>query len=499
MHAPNSCSLLSVRNRGWRLLPVVMAAFAGSAAPTWAAPVEGRVLADLAAGPRAPVIILLADQADLAEAARMTDASRRGWYVYRTLRDHAERSQAGVRALLDRRGAAHRSFWAVSAIATTVDAALLRELAARPDVRAVESDAETRWLDTREIADVTSGSGAGNGYAEWGADSVGAPAAWALGYNGEGIVVASADTGVDWTHPALTAHYRGWNGVAARHDYSWHDSIHDSVGNPCGNDARAPCDDVDHGTHTTGIMVGDDGLENRIGVAPGARWIACRNMDHGDGRPARYLECMEFFLAPTDLAGANPDPDLRPHVINNSWVCPGGEGCAAITLEGLVENMRADGIFFVASAGNAGPGCSTITDPPAIYRASFTVGAYDAGGVIAGFSSRGPVLVDDTGRTKPDLAAPGVGVRSSIPGGGYASFSGTSMAGPHVAGVVALLWSAHPELARLVDETRATLSASAAPVVFVPAVESCGDLTSDFSPNNTFGRGRVDALRAIQW
>ena len=115
------------------------------------------------------------------------------------------------------------------------------------------------------------------------------------------MVVASADTGVRWTHDALKPHYRGWDGVNANHNFNWHDSIHDSVGNPCGNDSQEPCDDFFHGSHTTGTAIGDDGGANQIGMAPGARWIACRNMDQGTGTPARYIECMEFFLAPYPL------------------------------------------------------------------------------------------------------------------------------------------------------------------------------------------------------
>ena len=121
---------------------------------------------------------------------------------------------------------------------------------------------------------------------------------WALGFTGQNIVVASADTGVRWTHNALKPHYRGWDGQNANHDYNWHDSIHDSVGNPCGNDSPFPCDDFFHGSHTTGTAIGDDGAGNQIGMAPGAKWIGCRNMDQGNGTPARYIECMEFFLAP---------------------------------------------------------------------------------------------------------------------------------------------------------------------------------------------------------
>ena len=150
----------------------------------------------------------------------------------------------------------------------------------------------------------------------------------APGYTGQGAVIAGQDTGYQWDHPALKDQYRGWNGSAADHNYNWHDAIH-ATGSSCGADSPCPCDDNDHGTHTMGTMVGDDGGANQIGMAPGARWIGCRNMNAGVGTPTTYIECFEWFIAPTDLAGQNPNPAMAPDVINNSWGCPESEGCSA--------------------------------------------------------------------------------------------------------------------------------------------------------------------------
>lgn len=469
--------------------------------------VAARVLQDSQGGGPVPVVLRLRQQADVSAAASIADESARGWFVYRTLREHAERTQAGLLLLLRQIGVPHRSAWIANLIFAECDRGQIEQLAAHPDIAAIESNAEVRGIESDEIADRSLAPISESprrpgltGVVEWGVAAVRAPEVWALGYTGEGIVVANADTGTDYTHPTLRPHYRGTgSGGAVVHDYSWHDAIHGVSGNPCGSDAPAPCDDGSHGTHTAGTIVGDDGAGNQIGVAPGARFIACRNMDRGRGTPERYTECFQFFIAPTDARDKNPDPDRRPHVINNSWGCPRSEGCAPGALALVVANTQAAGIFVEASAGNAGPGCSTVNDDPAILPEAFAVGAYDSSGQLARFSSRGLVTVDGSGRLKPDVVAPGVRVRSSIPGGRFANFSGTSMAGPHVVGVVALLWSARPGLRRQIEATKALLRASATPNIGLRATEVCGGMSSDFVPNPTFGYGRVDALAAVTW
>jgi subtilisin family serine protease len=286
--------------------------------------------------------------------------------------------------------------------------------------------------------------------------------------------------------------YRGWNGASADHNYQWHDAIH-SGGGSCGPNTNQPCDDFGHGTHTMGTMVGDDGGSNQVGMAPGAKWIGCRNMDVGVGTPTTYTECFQWFIAPTDLNDQNPNPALAPHVINNSWGCPASEGCVdPNALKTVVENTRAAGIVVVASAGNSGSSCSTVNTAIAIYDASFSVGATGSTDVIAGFSSRGPVTVDGSNRLKPDVSAPGVNVRSSVPGTGYGFSSGTSMAGPHVAGLVGLLISAVPDLAGEVDLLEAIIADTA---LGITTAENCGG-TGGQIPNNVYGYGRIDALAA---
>src|SRR5437870_6884876 len=458
------------------------------------------VLDDTADGKNASVVILLADQVDVSTAYRMKDQDARGWFVYNTLTQHAARAQADLQGFLTMRGVNYQSFWAANMIVATADRSLVESLAARADVARIDSNRPARWIEDPEVANfqVTPVNPNVPTTVEWGVNNVNAPSVWAMGFTGQGMVVGDLDTGQRWTHNALKPKYRGWNGVTADHNFNWHDAIH-SGGGTCGANTLAPCDDYGHGTHTAGTTVGDDGAGNQVGVAPGAKWIGCRNMDQGNGTPATYTECFQFTIAPTDLSGNNPNPTLRPHVLNNSWTCPASEGCTTrAELETIVNNTQAAGIFVEASAGNSGPGCSTVAEPPAIYSASFSTGAIDISNTLASFSSRGPSTFYTPNLLKPNISAPGVNVRSSYVTSdtAYINLSGTSAAGPHVVGVVALLWSARPELVRNIDATKSILQNSANPDVTVSA-ETCGGTSSTQIPNNSFGYGRVDALGAV--
>jgi subtilisin family serine protease len=454
------------------------------------------VFAGRAPGETASFFLVLRAQADLSGADAIASAPERRRFVYEALRETAEATQADLRNELGRAGIAFRPFYLVNMIEVEADRAVAVELSARADVALVAAnrpsrlsrpetfDPETRPLEASVV--------------EASLDLVGAPDVWGQGFIGQGIVVGIADTGVAWEHPALKNRYRGFDGVTATHAYNWHDAIHApaGAGNPCGADSRVPCDDHSHGTHVTGTAVGTDGGENQIGVAPGARWIGCRNMDSNVGTPARYTECFQFLLAPTDANGANPRPEIGADVVSNSWGCPPSEGCTdPNVLRAVVENTRAAGIFVSVSAGNEGAGgCSTVATAPGFYEASFSVGATTLSDTIASFSSRGPVTIDGSNRLKPDLVAPGVSVRSSVPPASYARFSGTSMAAPHVSGAVALLWSAVPSLAGRVPETEALLRQTA---VRLTSDQSCGGIPGSAIPNPVFGWGRLDVAAAL--
>ena len=435
-------------------------------------------------------LVLFDDEDKLATAVAAAGGAREpGRAVYDLLRRRAGSLQAGVRDELTKAGIPFRSLYIVNGLAVRGDLALARRLALHGEVLRIVGDPVVRGIDVDLLAPVPSAPTADP---EWGVTRIEAEKVWILdGKRGEGIVVASADTGVEWTHPAIKAKYRGWDGANANHNFNWFDAI---------ADLAAPLDDHNHGTHTTGTMVGDGGAGNQIGVAPGARWIACRNMDHGNGQPSTYIACNQYFLAPYPHGGdpeIDGDPSKAPDIVNNSWGCPPSEGCDVNVLRASFAALRAAGILGVAAAGNSGSSCSSVVDPPSIYDELFVAGATDSLNLLANFSSRGPVTIDSSGRLRPDVAAPGVNVRSSIRGGLYSSFSGTSMASPHTAGAAALLWSAKPQVRGLIRITRCLISRSFQSTVTLSSSQVCGGTVSSDRPNNLWGYGLIDAYDAI--
>lgn len=461
------------------------------------------VLAKTASGEEAEFLVLMSERADLSAADKLETKGEKGRYVFQTLRAVSESSQASLLNWLKDRRADHQSFHIINAILVRGSRDLAEEIAAREDVASIVGNPQLLGIRPAEPTEDeilrSTALIASQFDVETGVSYIRAPEVWANGFTGQGIVIGGQDTGVDWTHPALRNRYRGWDGKNADHNYNWHDSVHAgsiATGGLCGADAKAPCDDDNHGTHTIGSAVGSDNFLNNIGVAPGAKFVACRNMDRGNGKPSTYLECIEWLLAPYPIGGtpAQGDPSKAPDITVNSWTCPPSEGCEPNTLKAALEAHRSAGIMTIAAAGNSGnQGCASVLYPPGIYGSSYTVGAFSAGtGAIASFSGRGPVTIDGSNRLKPDITAPGVTVRSAIRGGGYAYLSGTSMATPHVAGAVALLWSAYPELRGKVETTENILNESAVRVM----VTDCGS-TATSIPNTIYGYGRLDIKAAF--
>lgn len=456
--------------------------------------VDPQISRDLArsADGQADLLVVLADQADLEAAYAIRDWDARGAYVYQTLRNHAEASQRALRALLNARGLTYRPLWILNALAVRGDAATVAELAGRAEVAALRANhmlTLERQPGTGGAQITPSSCAAGSDDVCWNITLVGASRAWRdFGVRGEGITVASIDSGVRYDHPALVGQYRGNRDGSFDHNYNWYDLYGNSL---------TPLDSGNHGTHTMGTMVarGSSASQPAVGVAPGARWIAARACSARECSEIDLILAAQWLLAPTDLAGNNPRPDLRPHVINNSWTA----GQNATWYAGYVAAWRAAGIYPVFAAGNSGsqPGCGSIQSP-GDYANVTAVGATDNNDWLASFSSIGPTA---DGRIKPDLTAPGSGVFSTVadPNRLYGTSSGTSMAAPHVAGGVALLWSANPSLIGDYEATYALLTAAASPRTDDPRfpVELYPTCQPDTTPNNLYGYGRLDTYAAV--
>ncbi|MQY14589.1 hypothetical protein SRB5_47570 [Streptomyces sp. RB5] len=437
-----------------------------------AAKAEKQVVQQLEANDKSTFWVTLKSEADLSRADVLTDKADRGAEVMRAKKATAKESQADVLAVAKAGGADARSFWISNTVKVTGDQAVAEKIAALPEVSMIEADDAVELPKPVKGSDQPSLDGV-----EWNIDAIHANDVWEqFGVHGEGIVVASVDSGVDFTHPAVAGKYRGKNADGTySHDYNWFDPS-----GSCPTDD--PCDNNDHGTHTMGTMVGDDGGANQIGVAPGAKWIAAKGCETSSCSRESLMAAGQWMVAPTDRQGNNPRPEMAPDVVNNSW----GSTVYDPWYSDVVASWREAGIFPAFSNGNSGPGCNT-SGSPGSYAMSYSSGAYDINGNIASFSSRG---TGENGTIKPNIAAPGVDVRSSIPGG-YDIFDGTSMASPHTAATVALLWSASPALQNDIEETEALLNRTATDTENL----TCGGTAAN---NNVFGEGKLDALAAVQ-
>ena len=437
--------------------------------------VDAQVLRAVQGGASTTYWAILRDKADLSAAPGISDWNARGWYVYNRLVGVARDSQGALRSLLKSQGVRYTSFWIINAIQITSGASTLAEVAARPEVASVVPN----WSSH---IDGSPAPKSGIQTIEWNIQRINAPQVWST-YNdrGDQIPVASIDTGTQWDHPALIKEYRGIHGTAGtvvNHNYNWWDPSH-----VCGNPSLAPCDNVGHGTHTMGTIVGDDYGSNQIGVAPRAYWFTAKGCESNSCSSSALLSSGQFMLAPTDLNGNNPKPDLRPVVVSNSW----GDGGNNQFYRATVQSWVAAGIFPDFANGNSGPSCRSVGSP-GDYPESYGVGAFDINNIIASFSSRGPSNVD--GGIKPNVSAPGVDVRSSVPNNSYATFSGTSMATPHVAGTIALIIAGAPQWRGDIPNLRMFIDTTAIDMSDL----TCGGSSGD---NNVWGEGRLDAFGAV--
>lgn len=446
-------------------------------------------------------LIKLKDQADTKEAAKkaarlakkekMTSAKAeytKRSAVVNALRAKANETQVDLTKFLaseKKTGSvkSYESFYIVNGMALTATKEVMNKLASFSEVEKILPN-ETRHLNPVVTDAKASTSKAkakskttDSGNVEWNIDRVGGPAVWNMGIDGSGVVIGSLDSGVQWDHPALKDKYRGYdptNPNQPNNEYNWFDAV---------SGQSMPYDDLGHGTHTMGTMLGQT-PDRSIGMAPGAKWISARAFTAaGTGSDMDILEAGEWLLAPKDANG-NPHPEMAPDVINNSW--GGGPGLDE-WFRPMVQNWRAAGIFPTFSAGNVdlnNPGGPGSVANPANYPEAFAVGATDNQDHLAGFSLRGPSPYDEI---KPEVAAPGVNICSSVPGSQYdCTYSGTSMAAPLVSGTVALMLSADSSLT--VDQIEQTLMDTATPET---------DSEYPESPNNGYGHGLLDAFSAV--
>jgi len=312
--------------------------------------------------------------------------------------------------------------------------------------------------------------------AEWNVMYVNAHRVWQLGFNGTGMFLATADTGTLFTHEALLPNYRGNKNGNIDHNFNWFD--------PTAN-SRVPIDRNGHGTHVMATAAGSG--PRKVGVAPGSKWLSCKALageTKAIGKISWSARCNQFFLAPTNLNGTNPNPDLRPHVSSHSYFCT---NCG---MEQSIIALRKAGSIFVKSCGNQGPRCNSITEP-GFYKEAVCAGALQTKSeVIASFSSRGP---GRNNTIKPDFSCPGAEVNSAHnrANNSYTAMSGTSMAAPCLNGGFGLFWSAVRSLERNIDKTLEFFAKSS-------KHQTSNDCSSNGSPNNVYGYGTIDILKAVQ-
>ena len=447
-----------------------------------AAPIDKDLQRDLKAGTATKIVVEFDAKANLNAAKKIKERVKRGDAVVKALKTTAATAQKTARATVAKtKGAKATSYWLVNVLVVEGDAKTLDKVAKQlakqqgvTNIRAPKIYPLVKPVETKVA--ILAAAGTRNGASRRsGPTRPGSTASSARASSSPTSTPASTST-----HPALIEQYRGnLGGGDFDHNYNWWD--------PTGICGDEPCDNADHGTHTMGTMVGGDGpgpFTPDTGVAPGAQWIAAKGCEDFGCSDIALLSSGQFILEPTDLAGENPDGTKRPDIVNNSW---GGGPGSTFYLE-IVQAWRTAGIIPVFSSGNPGPFCGE-GGSPGDYLESFSAGATDVNDDIAEFSGRGP---SSFGKINPDVAAPGVDVISSVPDGGYESFSGTSMAAPHVAGALALMLSAEPALRG--DVTAATDALRATAVDRID--ESCGG-DEDGDPNNVYGDGRIDAKAAV--
>lgn len=357
-------------------------------------------------------------------------------------------------------GRSQKNLWIRNAIVTELPASAIERFATRKGVQRIDLDA------TLYATETTYTSAAPN---EWNLDVIGASALWAYGVTGAGVTVASLDTGADAAHQDLA---RTWRGAVG----GWFD--------PHGQHAT-PYDRNGHGTQTIGLMIGGDATGSNIGVAPDAKWIAAKIFDDNGQAQVSDIELAYQWLLDPD---GDPLTDDAPAVVNNSWgYSQQIDQCNPIFQDDF-NVLRNAGISVVFAAGNTGPSAATSTNP-ANTPGAFAVGSVDddLNFTVSSFSARGPGSCDAT-TPFPSVVAPGRNIKTADLSLGFmpnnfAVVDGTSFSAPQVAGAIALLSSAFPDLS--VEQIETALRDTAAD--FGPA-----------GPDNDYGAGLINVEAAYR-
>lgn len=435
------------------------------------------------------VVIMLSDQADIAslnsqlkqEKATLEERNKR---VIEALQEKASLTQPLVLSYLDdlqSQGLINRykAVWISNMFIVTANKAGIEAIA---DLSEVSDLYYNYQIESISPVDISESDPPLTTSIEIGLARINAPAAWAAGFTGAGRVVANMDTGVDGTHPALSDRFRGDVDNDGDVDESWYDPYAGWT---------FPQDSGSHGTHTIGTICGRSPAGDTIGVAIDAQWIAAAPIDRGGGIPGTIADAILSFQWFVDPDG-NPETQDNPDAVGNSWgISPIYHGVPACdeTFWTVIDNLEAAGTAVIWSAGNEGNQADAVRTPAD--RATTQYNCFSVGSVngalphlpISSFSSCGPVYCTPDGSVaiKPEVVAPGDNVRSSVPGGGYSTMSGTSMASPHITGAVGVIRSANPDLD--VDSIKEILMATAFDL---------GDEGND----NFYGYGIIDLYEA---
>lgn len=431
---------------------------------------------------KADFLVQLKAQGDLSGAKAIKGKTNKAQFVYDTLTAVADATQGPIIELLTARGISYKAFWISNIILVeNGDIALAEALAERDDVDLVFGNYEQELHIPVERGEEQEKA---ERLVEWNIDQILATYAWEEGINGTGIIVSNIDTGARWTHEALRPTYGGDLGAIVDHNYNWWD--------PRGTSA-VPSDTNGHGSHTIGTVAGS--FDSGIGVAPGARWVAARGCASSSCATADLISSFQFVTCPTRVDGSAPDCSRAPHVVNNSW----GGGQGSTTFHAVIDAARAAGVVVIFSQGNSGSGCATANSP-GDYLYVIGVGSTTQTDSLSSFSSRGQGSFANA-RQKPDVSAPGSNVRSATGSSdtSYASYSGTSMASPHISGVVALILQANSNLG--VEDVEAILRQATDTDLPAPTggLETCNNVHYSAQPNFHYGFGRINAVKAVEF